>query len=243
MRSHGRMDNPLLLPEIIVIAMTTIVFAQNQQSQSSEERERRAREDTEHQVLVEALRRGGIKEAARIKGNYISYRDPHPDWVSLDLEKLTKGSAAVIVGVPVRNVCKLSENGQTILTVYDVLVQEVLKGDVQQGGEIKVALPGGKVAFADGSTAEIVTPDFEKMVNGRKYALYLSQYEIRPGVYELTAGPQGMIEMSDDGTKVKSQARETDPVKKQVKDKDVKAFLKDARRQAVKWPLPGRCCN
>lgn len=245
MKNHGVAKYALFLTIIVIVAVSAISFARSQQPQSQETNrdERQARDEAERQAIVEALRRGGLKAAAKLKGNYVSYRDPHPDWLSFDLEKLTKYSEAVIIGVPVQNRCQLTEDGRQIITVYDVVVQEVLKGNILQGSTIKVALLGGKVMFPDKTTAEMKTPGFVKMAHNRNYMLYLSQYDVRPGIYDLTAGPQGMIEMPDDGTSVISQARETDPVKKQVKDKDAKILVKEARKEAQKWPHPGKCCK
>jgi hypothetical protein len=224
-----------------IIAIVTLSFAQVREPQEERSQEKVSYE--ERRALVETLRREGLKGAARIKGNYVRPFNPHPDWLSFDLEKLTQNSEAVILGVPVKNRCKLTPDGQLIMTEYDVTVQEVLKGNVQPGDTIKVALPGGKVMFKDGTTAEVRTLDFKKMVNGKTYALYLSLYPVRSPVYDLTAGPQGMLELLDDNSGVISQARETDPVKKQVKDKDKETFLKEARKLAKKWPQPKKCCN
>lgn len=229
----------LLVTTVAMIAVVKLSVAQVRQSgRGSQEvsyEERRA--------IVAALRREGLRGAAKIKGNYVQTFDPHPDWLSFDLEKLTQKSEAVVLGVAVKNRCDITPDGQLVMTEYDVVVQEVLKGNIRQGDSIKVALVGGKVMFEDGATAEIVTPGFKKMVNGKTYALYLSLYPIRSPVYDLTAGPQGMLELLHDGSSVISQARETDPVKKQVKDKDKKTFLKEARRLAEKWPQPGKCCS
>ena len=106
-----------------------------------------------------------------------------------------------------------------------------------------MSLPGGKVKFEDGTTAEIQTPDFKKMVNGRTYALYLNENRTESDTYELTAGPQGLLELPTDGTRIKSHARPTDPIAEETKDKNTKEFLNEARKQAQKWPLPSKCCN
>lgn len=227
----------LVLTAVAAVTVASLGFAQDQQPQSQ------SSDDDKHQALVEAIRRGGIREATKIKKDYIGIYDPHWDWGLFNIEKLTKNSEAVIVGVPAKNRCKLSTDGQLIITDYDVVVQEVLKGNIQQGSTIKVSLPGGKVKFEDGTTAEIETPNFMKMVNGRTYALYLNEDKTRSGIYELTAGPQGLLELPTDGTRIKSHARPTDPIAEETKDKDMKVFLKEARKQAQKWPLPSKCCN
>ncbi|MCA1564175.1 MAG: hypothetical protein LC803_00685 [Acidobacteria bacterium] len=229
----------LLVMTVVMVAIVKLSVAQvRQPARGSQEVSYEDR-----LTLVDALRREGLRGAAKIKGNYVQTFDPHPDWLSFDLEKLTQKSEAVVLGVPIKNRCKLTPDGQLIMTEYEVVVQEVLKGNVRQGDTVNVALVGGKVMFEDGTTAEVVTPGFKKMVNGKTYALYLSLYPIRSPVYDLTAGPQGMLELLDDGSGVISQARATDPVKNQVKDKDKKTFLKTARKFAKAWPRPGKCCS
>jgi len=54
----------------------------------------------EQKKMTEAIRRGGYREAARIKGHYVGTVDPNWDWASFDLETLTKSSAAVVIGIP-----------------------------------------------------------------------------------------------------------------------------------------------
>jgi hypothetical protein len=244
LKRNGMLKGFLLVLAFAVatIAVINVEFAQSQQ-QAPQPAPLRMESYEEHMAIVTALRRGGLREAARIKRSFVRPHDPNSDWLRLDLEKLTKNSEAVIVGVPVKSICELTPDGQLITTNYDVIVQEVLKGDLMQGSTIKVALLGGKITFDDGSTAEVVTPGFDKMVNDRSYTLYLSRYPIRSPIYDLTAGPQGMIELPADNTSVKSQARETDPVKKHVEDKDRETFLREARELARKWPVPSKCCT
>lgn len=91
-------------------------FAQDQQPQAQSN-------DDQQQALVEAIRCGGIGEATKIKKDYVGVYDPHWDWGLFNIEKLTKNSEAVIVGVPAKNRCKLSTDGQLITTDYDVVVQ------------------------------------------------------------------------------------------------------------------------
>lgn len=251
MMKHGLF---LLVPMMVTVAaIASFVFAQSQQNQSPNNTNEQERTYEEERAFREALRKGGVKEAAKIKGNYVGTYDPFWNRPQLDIEGLTKNSELVVVGVPIKNRCRLTRDGFIIMTVYDVTVQEVIKGNnVQIGDTIKVALPGGKIGFPDGTTAEIQTPDFEKMINGRTYALYL--YEIRRGdgdlyadssihVYDLTAGPYGLFELPMNGAKVKSHARPTDPVAKETKEKDPQTFLNEARLLAAKWPKPSKCCK
>lgn len=191
----------------------------------------------------DALRRGGLREAAKLKGHYVQDFDPHWDFGRFDIETLTKNSAIVVVGLPTKKVgSHLTRSGQSIVTEYEVLVKETMKGAISQGSTINVLLPGGRVEFEDGTSAELRTPTFEHMrVNGT-YTLFLSESESEAGDYVLTGGPQGLVEIVN-ATTLKSHGRGSDPVSEQVKDKNKESFLEEVRSSAEKWPQPGKCCR
>jgi hypothetical protein len=229
---------------ILVLVSAAFVFAlangrrstRAQQTPSPEE------EYKEQMALVAALRRGGLREAAKLKGNYVETYDPYHDYNRFGAEKLAKGSAAIVVGVPTRNRCRLTPDGQLITTDYEVTVSEVIKGsDLDGVGSITVKLPGGKVMFPDQTTAEVVTPETSKMVHGRTYLMFLTTEPGEEG-YRVVGGPSGLLELAPGG-KVKSHGRAIDPVTDEVKNKSVKDFLKDIRRFAQRYPQPGRCCG
>jgi hypothetical protein len=136
----------------------------------------------------------------------------------------------------------LSQSGQTILTDYEVEVSEVFKGSASVGSLITVALPGGLVEFEDGTTAELKALEFEPMKLGATYTMFLSESAATPNVYTLSGGPQGLVEIVNDGT-LKSHGRPTDPVSHESKSKDKETFLKEVRNKSAKWPLPGKCCQ
>jgi hypothetical protein len=199
--------------------------------------------DDEHEKMILALRRGGYREAARIKGHYVGTFDPYWDWFRADLESLTKHSAAVLVGTPKSSHVQLSPGGDLITTEYEVSVREVLKGAFAPGDSVKVSLPGGRVEFEDGTSAELNTPDFERMDNNRSYLLFLTMNTNGSDALILTGGPPGLFELPPGGAKVKPHARASEPVSKEARDKDVGSFLEYVRRLAEKWPAPGSCCS
>src|ERR1051326_844018 len=191
----------------------------------------------------DALRRGGLREAAKLKGHYVQDFDPNWDFGRFDIEKLTKNSTIVVVGVPTQKVgSHLTRSGQSIVTEYEVVVKEAIKGAVSQGSTINVLLPGGRVEVEDGTSAELRTPTFEHMKVNSTYTLFLSESENDQGAYVLTGGPQGLVEIVNERT-IKSHGRETDPVSAQVKDKSKESFLEEVRDSAEKWPQPGKCCR
>jgi hypothetical protein len=194
--------------------------------------------------LRDALRRGGYREAARVKGRYVGDFDPHWDFGLFDIESLTKNSVTVVVGVATRqSPGRLTAGGQLIVTDYEISVRETIKGSVIAGEKIWVSLPGGKMEFEDGTSAELRTPDFEHIKAGRTYTLFLTEDQSEAGMLTLTGGPQGLVQMSADGAHVSSHGRSADPVFREVKDLDAESFLREVRKQAYKWPQPGKCCS
>src|SRR6185295_12651757 len=81
------------------------------------------------QEEVKAIRRGGLREVAKVKGHYIS-TVRSSGWIKEDVDSLTKNSSAVIVGESGASASELSSNGESITTQYQVKIREVLKGDV-----------------------------------------------------------------------------------------------------------------
>jgi hypothetical protein len=113
-----------------------------------------------------------------------------------------------------------------------VRVAYVYKGAIREGNIITVSLPGGKVGFDDGSTAEIRTPWFKKMMNGKAYVLFLTATS-RPKVFVTTGEAQGIFEIPTTAKGLRIVQAHTgvpnDPIWK-YQGKDVRDFLKELRR-------------
>lgn len=210
----------------VAIIVMNIYAVRAQRPQAQESAKNKEQEETE------ALRRGGYRELAKIKGHYVGNIDPNWDWAMFSLEELTKNSVGVVVGVPIRGKSQLSPGGQSVITEYEVGVQEVIKGEISQGDTIKVSLPGGKVDFEDGTSVELNTPGFERMANHSPYVLFLYAKHDGGDAYLLTGGPQGLFEIPSNGANVKPHGRPTDPAVKEAKDKNVQSFLEEVRSQA-----------
>src|SRR5215207_9359384 len=65
----------------------------------------------EAQELTDAIRRGGLREAARRKGRFVMQVDPTWDWANFDLEALTKSSTDVVVGEAGESKPQLNRDG------------------------------------------------------------------------------------------------------------------------------------
>jgi hypothetical protein len=196
----------------------------------------------ERRALTEAARSGGYRELARLKGEFVA-NVPANSLVKFDLDTITKKSAAVVVGTAVSNVCRLSPDGKQITTDYQVQVQEVLKGKAADG-TIEVSLPGGRVVFEDGTSAQVNVPGFRRMENGKTYVLFLSERGPEHSSFAITGGSQGIFEVIDGGASVKPYGNALDPIAQKYKnEKEAKTFLKEARKAAKLWPEPSACCK
>jgi hypothetical protein len=173
-----------------------------------------------------------LREKARDAGQYKVTERP-PDLSSFNnLDEVTRRSAAVVIATANRNVCSLSQNGKTVTIDYEMKVEHSYKGSLTLGQTISVSLPGGLTKFPDGTSAEIRTPWFKKMINGKTYLLYLSANENRP--FTITGGPRGVFEIPTDATTrlVTSHSMiEGDPMRN-YNQVDVIVFLREVK-QAV----------
>lgn len=227
---------------ILTISFVLCLIFANVFTGVTQSQPQKSREKSESQKVIEAIRRGGYREAARLRGHYVGTADPNWDWANFNLEELTKTSAAVIVGVPQTSIAQLSPTGDQITTNYKVKVENVLKGNLAANNIVEVSMLGGRVEFEDGTSAEIQTPDFERMQNGRRYILFLYANRNGSEIFLLTGGPQGLFELATDG-KVKAYARPTDHVAKEIEYKSMNSLLEELRMYAERWPKPSGCCN
>src|ERR1041385_6156734 len=78
---------------------------------TQEPRNSQAQDD--HRQLVDAVRKGGLREAAKIKGSYVITRNASWDAVFSDIESLTSHSEMVVVGVPIESSAHISTEGNT----------------------------------------------------------------------------------------------------------------------------------
>jgi hypothetical protein len=243
MKNHVTATRALLIVSLPVIVLISLIRIGRASAQISEPQERASNDSLE---LVEALRNGGIKAAAKLKGRYIFDFDAHWNMGRFNSEALTRKSMVVVVGAVVKKVGgRLDESGHLIVTDYEVVVDESIKGSLTKGGTITISLPGGSVQFDDGTSAEQMTPGFEHVKPGSQYTLFLSDGADGSKVYDLTGGPQGLVEIKSDGT-LKSHGRPTDPIALETEDPKKgkkESFLNEVRKGAAKWPDPGKCCR
>jgi hypothetical protein len=176
-----------------------------------------------------------LREKARQARRFSDTEPPSVASRYLDLEQLATHSGAVLIGTAQKNVCRLSPDGRRSTIDYSVNIEYVLKGNNKAGSTITVSLPGGLVAFPDGSSAEIRTPWFKKMHEGATYLLFLND-AAGAGSYVTTGQAQGVWEIPT-GTTTRTVKAHTglmnDPMWK-YQNMDVKTFLKEVRKATHK---------
>ena len=148
-----------------------------------------------------------------------------------DLADLVKNSAAVIIGTVQKNTPVLSTDGKSLSLDYAIRVEYVYKGRIRTDNTIIVRLPGGRMKFEDGSIAEIMTPWFKKMQNGKTYALFL-QPEVGSSRFITTGEAQGVIEIPttrEDRTVKTHSGLPHHPIRK-YNGQDVTVFFRELRQ-------------
>src|SRR5258705_639606 len=183
------MKRVLIAAAICLVAVACLALS-GRGSRPSQNPARQEPSSDDVMALRQALRRGGLREAAKLKGNYIAEYDPHWDWGQFSIESLTKNSAAVVVGRFTKKLDARLLEGRVIFTDYEVSVEELVKGNINQTQTIILTLPGGRISFEDGTSAEQTTPSFEHPLIGRAYALFLMEQAAVPSVFFLSGGPQ-----------------------------------------------------
>ena len=232
----------LIAVALCIAATATFLVVSGRGSRPSPLQAMQNQPNDEALKVRQARQRGGLREAAKVKGNYVEDHDPHPDMGLFSVEDLTKNSVAVVVGRVTKKLDARLPGSIVIFTDYEVAVDELVKGDLKQAKTIVVTIPGGRFYFEDGTSAEQLTPTFEQPRIGREYTLFLTTEAAVPGVFFLSGGPQGIFDI-EDSSSVRSHGREADPGTVETKGKDRESFLKEVRENARKWPKPGKCCG
>src|SRR5215813_4144725 len=161
MTNHKSMKRVLIAASIFLVGGASFLAFPGSASRPSQNPAKQKPGSDDALALREALRRGGLREAAKLKGHYVAEYYPHWDIGPFSVEALTKNSAAVIVGRFTKKLDARIPDSLVIFTDYQVAVEELIKGDIKQAETI-VTLPGGRIVFEDGTSAEQLTPFFDQ---------------------------------------------------------------------------------
>lgn len=153
-----------------------------------------------------------------------------PRWrQQLSMPELVQRSTVVVVGTTRHGIAQRSADGQTFTTDYQVVLEQVIKGEFKQGETITVSLPGGVGNYEKGTVEVVVAPNFPKLQSGRKYALFLNAAADATRILTPTNGPQGMYELPTNGAQVRHYGRSLLLPPDDPNAPSVEAFLKAVR--------------
>lgn len=131
-----------------------------------DDREIRARQ-------VTAYRNGGLRAAASITGSYVGEIEHDELGSPSSLRALASSSQIIVVGRVESNVCRLSQDGFSIYTEYEVAVERPLKGPVVD--RITLIVPGGRVLFENGNWAQLNISNLARPEDRRRYVFFLRE--------------------------------------------------------------------
>jgi|GEM_PF-2934915 len=132
----------------------------------------------------------------------------NPLWQQqMTMPELIQSSTHVIMGTASGNIARLMDDEQTVITDFRIRVNQVFKGNLQQGSYVVVTLPGGAARKSNGNLRVVTARGFKRMNNSLVYVLFLNEDTERPGSLIPVNGPQGLFEIPNDGTKVKHLGR------------------------------------
>ena len=224
---HFKRSHLLVIATSLVVLVFSFLFVRNVNTQSASKQK-----SQEPDPVVEVIRRGGLREAARLKKHYVS-SERTTGWAKYDLEALTQTSSQIIVGTPRFSSSTLTTSGESIVSEYEVTIQRTLKGNFQETQLVRIEVPGGKVVFDDGTSAEIKTPDLGPIKEHHSYVWFLTPKDSSSQLFQLTGGGQGLFELSE--SRVRPRGDRVDVVQKH-KDQRAAEFLEAIATYVNKHP-------
>jgi hypothetical protein len=103
-------------------------------------------------------------------------------------------------------------------------------------------VPGGKVIFEDGTSAEILTPDLGPITKNRTYIFFMHPSGDGADALKLTGGGQGLFEVPSAAWGVRPLGDKKDLVQRH-KDQSVNDFIEEIQRAVKKYPETSACCS
>lgn len=158
-----------------------------------------------------AHRKAGLRGAASVTGSYIGQVHAAELGSPTSLRALTASAEAIVLATIDSNRCHLTSDGYSILTRYEATVERAFKGAVKKGMELSLIVPGGRVAFDDGSWAQLNVPGLRRPEDGKRYVMFLrnahSVHAAEPAVIDKNSyvpafGPLGLYRIDADTARV-----------------------------------------
>jgi hypothetical protein len=143
----------------------------------------------------ESMRSGGLAAAAAVTGSFVISSPARSAAGPANLDELASLSPIIVIGWADSNKCRLTVDGRSIETLYDVRIESMIKGNLAAGNSITVTVPGGKVGFADGAWAQVDTPGFLPPQPAHRFVWFLRESKENSGTFELSQGPLSLFDL------------------------------------------------
>lgn len=187
--------------------------------------------------IVDLLRQpNGLAEAAKLVGHF-ELNGQGRLWGHPNLNALIDSSDLIVVGKLTSAVSRLTDDGDDIWTDYELAPEKTIKGETL--GNVEFTVPGGLITFPNGTSAEIITVQWQQLQIGQQYAVLL-QKSPRNGRYDLANGLEALFTLSTHDGKVAPFAsrggKGSEPLANEVKNTSVSAFLQRLQSRVAAHP-------
>ncbi len=143
----------------------------------------------------------GIEKMSSLIGDVVLNEDEE-QWGEHTLATLTRDSDLIVSGQVIERTSSLSEDGDDITSIYDVVAPDVLKG--RAVSKVRFITRGGSLTLPNGHVATLTVPASQQLVLNRSYILFLKK---QGDFYVLMQGTQGILPIDDERRLHVSSAR------------------------------------
>ncbi len=132
---------------------------------------------------------GGLQKAAQRYGAFV-LNSWHESIITYTLPSAVRDSSLIVAGSVVSMHSRLLNHGNDIVTDCAIHPDQVLKG--VQSGDVTFMVEGGRVQFANGTSAEVMTDDWKPLKIGDRYVAMLRR-DGDTGEYMPINGAEGLF--------------------------------------------------
>jgi hypothetical protein len=159
----------------------------------------------------------------------IAFRD-EIGTINVDLRQLTMRSTNILVGRVLSNKSYLNDARDDIYTVHKVMVQSVLKGDLDNGNVIDIQVIGGGWRYSDGTWVSKRSTNMLPIGNGSSYVFFLNLKDPSLRSYVPSSRVQSIYNLEfDTGTIMPNSRYKLDPLVTKYKNISIDSFLAEIR--------------
>lgn len=171
-----------------------------------------------------------LRELAKTQGRYTVFAQSKMAHQYDDLAALVRDSPTIITGTIEALAPQLLPPAENfIVTDCRLTVKDTVKGTVRPGETITLRLPGGRIEFDDGTSAEVELTDFLRYPEvGQTFVFFLRKKG--DSKFSLQGGAQGLFEVSSKAT-IEPQTQALNKLAESHQNMSLKSFLKEIQQE------------